>query len=374
MTLLLSLLLSLSWAQKPPPADIRLHLQRLGEDYSETYREEAKEALFKMGAGILPQLAEALNSPDPVRRSHVIEVMGELRSRAALPYLMRSYRDDPLPPLRCKILEALGKIGDPSLFPLLVKEAKNEDIRIRSFAIWALGEMRSRKAVPTLLEVLQNDSGYPVITAIDALGKSGTPEQSPILMEYLKFDDTQTRYVAALAIGEIGNPKSAKALFDMMRKEKDMEVQEALARSLGKLGGADVINGFLGIIRTSPSPHLQRLAEIGLETAGLEAVFSLLELLKERDLKLKIAAARILGALKATGATNDLLKMLRDPDKAVQLVAISALGNCGDESAIKPLMNLRNEADDSLLRQAALEAIGKIQAQAKIPATNRPFR
>jgi len=297
-----------------------------------------------------------------VRRAGVAEALGGIRDRRAVGALLELYKTETVLPVRCKILEALGRIGDVSLIPFLGKEAFHQDLGLRSFAIWSLGELRDRKALPYIMEVLKTDSGYAVVAAIDAIGKLGAPELAPRLVEYLKFDDVQTRYVAAMAIGELGNPQTAPPLFDLMRRESNIEVQEAMAQSLGKIGGREVIAGFMELLRADPSPTSQHLAEAGLEAAGVEAAFALIELLKEKDLKLKLSAAKVLGRLRAEGAVPHLLKMLQDSEKAVRLVAISALGDCGGAQVL-PELDKASHWGDSLTREAARIAMDKIKAK-----------
>jgi HEAT repeat protein len=346
------------WAQDAL-SGAQLQIKRLGKEYADVYQQEAQAALIRQGTPVLSLLIEALDDPDHSRRIRVLEVLGELRDKRAIPHLLRVFERSGNSQVRCKVMEALGKMREPSLFTFIVTHLQDPDSHLYCFAIWALGEQRSRKAIPYLVKILASDQGYSLVTAIDALGKSGTADQAPMLLEFLKYESTQTRYVAAKALGEIGDGRSASAVFQAMLQEPDLEVQDTLARTHGKIGGEEGITRLVELIKKESSPTIQRVAAVSLQAAGLQASFYLMPLLKSEDLRSKMEAARILGLLKAPGAVRPLLDMMGDSDKTVQLVAIVALGDCGDTSTIRPLTKMARSRD-AALRSAAAEALKKI--------------
>ncbi|MFA5976112.1 MAG: HEAT repeat domain-containing protein [Elusimicrobiota bacterium] len=341
---------------------IQTHIHRLGRDYARVYQQEAASALVQIGPAAVPFLIQALSTPDTPRRIHVIEVLGDLKDPKAMDFLLREFENTSSKEIQCKIVEALGKLRAPLLYDFFASRVEDPDAGLRCFAIWSLGELRLQKAVPLLLEVLRTEDGYPLITAIDALGKTGLPEQSTLLLEYLKYENIQTRFVTAKALGEIGDARVVPALLHAMVKEPDPEVQEALAQTLGKIGGDAALSKLVQLIKEKSSPTLQHLAETGLESAGLQAAFYLMPFLKGDDFRLRLSAAKILGAIRAPGAIPYLVQMAEEKNPTARVVAITALGGCGDISVMALLTHMAR-SDEMVIREAAAEAMKKIAAR-----------
>lgn len=350
---------------------VPVYIRRLGKEYAETYQRDAQNALRRVGAPAVSALIQTFSDSDPVRRVHAIEVLGDIREKRSLPFLLRLYQNETDVSLRCKVLEALGKSGDPALFSFMATQVQSRDPRLRAFAIWSLGELHDRRAVPYLLDIIYREQGYVVVTAIDALGKCGTPENARMLLEYLRYDDLQMRFVTARSLAEIGSEAIVPDLLEAVGKEVDPEVQEALVQAVGKAGGEAGIHALISLLKSSRAPNDQRLAEAGLQAAGLRAVFALTPLLENEDLMIQISAAKVLGAIRAPGVTASLLKMLAHRDPAVRTAALVALGQCGDRSVLKELVRF-TENRDAGIRDAATGAVQAIAARQKVasPATD----
>ncbi|OGS02308.1 MAG: hypothetical protein A3G41_02355 [Elusimicrobia bacterium RIFCSPLOWO2_12_FULL_59_9] len=344
------------------PQQIRTQIKHLGQWYSEEFQKEASLFLTRSGKGSVPYLMEALNDDDLSRQARVVEILGNLRDANARLPLILLYQREKSVLIRCKVLEALGKSRDEAVFDFVAARVKDANLRIRAFAVWAMGELRTPKAVPLLMEVIKSDAGPPVIAAIDALGKCGGARQVPLLMEYLRHWDVQTRYVAALSLGELANRATVPALFEALEWETHIDVQEALAKSLGKIGGKEAISRFLEILKKGPYPFDQRVAAVGLRAAGTQAVFPLLELLERGSVEDKLQAAKILVSLKSAGAVPYFLKMLDSENTTERLMAVVSLGDLGDAAIDKRLEPL-SASGELIIRQAAWEARRKIHAQ-----------
>ena len=71
-------------------------------------------------------------------------------------------------------------------------------------------------------------------------------------------------------------------------------------------------------------------------------------------------AATQLGQMRAAGAVNPLLRLLRDPRKDVRSTAIDALGQIADSRAVPALCAFLEKEEDWKLRRAAAVALGEI--------------
>jgi HEAT repeat protein len=75
---------------------------------------------------------------------------------------------------------------------------------------------------------------------------------------------------------------------------------------------------------------------------------------------MRFEAARAVGELEYGAAVPHLIELLDDPDREVQMVAVSALGQIGGRSAKDALTQL-TESDDEVLRDLADEALQELQ-------------
>jgi HEAT repeat protein len=128
----------------------------------------------------------------------------------------------------------------------------------RYTAILALGHQQDHRAVPPLLKILQNknqDVGDRR-SAAEALGKIGDPSVFPILVEILhdQYEPTPVRSGAVLGIGFFrgklpalsGMPKTDAELFEFLTyimdaKNKPLEVRASAAEVLGNFGNLEAL-------------------------------------------------------------------------------------------------------------------------------------
>ncbi len=85
---------------------------------------------------------------------------------------------------RCAIMRALGKIGDVSATPFILKVLKNSSSRDdRLSALAALGMLRDERAVDALLDCLSDMDEGVALEALSALGEVGSARALPRLRE-----------------------------------------------------------------------------------------------------------------------------------------------------------------------------------------------
>lgn len=244
----------------------------------------------------LPDLIQSISTRPEKGRFHLTQIDGVLQDSRATPYLLQAYVNTTEEGLRCKLLESLGKLHDPSLLNWFVKRLNDPSIGIQCFAIWALGELRSRHAVSPLKGKLWSTNRFVQMTAMDAIGKSGpTPEVAEDLILFLNDRDVQIRYIAAKSLSGPASRDVLPAMMNRLLMEPSVDVQDILARTLGQQGGAVVAGRFIELLKISPIPATEHWAELGLASGEPGIVIPLVTpLLSEADTRLRISAARIL--------------------------------------------------------------------------------
>lgn len=139
------------------------------------------------------------------------------------------------------------------------------------------------------------------ISAIQALGSIGPSAErsAPMLIRFFKEDkNNEVRFAAALALGRIGSLKDAIVLLTGALSDRDPDVRQSAAESLGVFGGA-----------------------------AFAAVPPLIQTLQDQYWPVAKSAAVALGnmGLEAGEATLPLIEMLRNKDEDVRRAAVDAL-------------------------------------------------
>lgn len=164
-----------------------------------------------------------------------------------------------------------------------------------------------------------------------------------------------------------------KSLIEDLKSSKP-EVAQAAAESLGEMG-SDIVSYLTPTIKdmNSQSRFYTAVALHNFDSA----VPSLVEMFKDKDVAMRVAAAEILGDMGpvAKDAVPDLIAALNDEDAGVCNMVKVALGKIKDARAIKPLIDTfkqkskRNEAATG----AAEESLAQIGSDA-IPALNTALK
>lgn len=178
-------------------------------DKNEEVRLAATAALKKQGdPAISHLLVGALKEPYKWLPARVAEVLVAL-DRAALPALQGAL-DEKDPVFRSYVIEIMGEIGDSSSAETLYPALRDANSNIRLQAARALGKIRCPGSANFLLELL-NDSEVRVrVQAIRSLGRIGEPASVDSLTKMLNHPDAVIRYAAKEALGNMGREGPVK--------------------------------------------------------------------------------------------------------------------------------------------------------------------
>ena len=164
-------------------------------------------------APLIAQLDQPWQTEDSDAYFAVVQTLGEFGpdAGAAIPKLMPLL--EKLGSARIVIAEALGKIGDETVVPALVKLLDDPNRFVRSSGARALGYMgpRAEEAIPALLRQLQDKEQSPRHFAVEALGKIGPKAAGavPTLLRWARDPNAAIRRdTVAAALGNIGQESS----------------------------------------------------------------------------------------------------------------------------------------------------------------------
>jgi hypothetical protein len=123
---------------------------------------------------------------------------------------------------------------------------KSKGWGVRLSAVEALGKIGNASAVPVLIKALEDVNWYVRYHAAEALGKIGDHSAVPALIAELKdksedwFSREYERYHAAEALGNIGNASAVPALIEAL-EDKYWSVRRYAASALRKIGNSEIL-------------------------------------------------------------------------------------------------------------------------------------
>jgi HEAT repeat protein len=223
--------------------------------------------------------------------------------------------EDPNFYVRRAAINAIGKLGIPSLGSVLLPLLETPDSRIQRTVIIALRRLRTHQAIPKMIALLEQHTASPsprdlplVKTLVIALGDLQAQEAVTVLIKVLR-GYVGARSLAAIALGQIGDPRAGPAMVEVLR-DKSTNLQLAALKSLGKLKYQQA------------APKVRRF-------------------LAASDPRKRRVAAQTLGQLQDKGAISELLKIAHsDTSPLVRPAALEALSLIGNASLLTDLFPL----------------------------------
>ncbi len=322
---------------------------------------------------IVPELVQAMSDTDPLVKSAVAEVLGNLTDAAApaIPALIEMMSNTqraivPSPYLNSPNLIRLPRF---SSVPLVSRSSNTREPRIppeppenpenllRITAITALGKigLPARKAAtPALIEALEDTNPWVKLNATWALAEIGA--STPLLaywLEAIQHPDPSLRRSAAEIFRDsrsllrkvFGSEADASTTAPLLAalKDEDSRVRGAASQGLELLGTRALPGLIQGLKSPEPIVRLETAKLLGnMGGAAQSAVPTLVELL--RDTGRYVPPTRnqgylILPPLPRFSASGKYPPAPNNPDKLVRVNAAIALGKLGDRKAIRALTN-----------------------------------
>lgn len=233
-----------------------------------------------------------------------------------------------------KVVEALGKIGDPRAREVLVSALKSKESLVRAYAAKALGRIENKESITSLKELTDDRSYLVRILATAALINLEEEQATEVLVAFLEDDNPAVRAAAAEEAGGLGEYFLSK-LNAMLLKEKDEFVLVELIGQLGK-------NKF--------NP----------------AVSSIRRLLENQSAMVRAAVCRTIGELDDKESIPWLLERLNDTNIVVRAEAKIALGRLGDRSQIEVFWK-ESEEKNPLLAASSYTALAYLREWRILP-------
>ncbi len=169
-------------------------------------------------------------------RANAARAVGVLLGREALDDLLAGVRSRNSMIILESVL-AIKKLQVISAGPEIVFLLDDPDPEIRKAVIQAVGQLRTREAVPGLVEVVNGVHKVRVrVQALIALAKIPDNGQRELFLRYLVDQDKGMRAAAAEGVGRVGDPGDARLIEHHFQMEKAGSTRLSLAFAAACLG------------------------------------------------------------------------------------------------------------------------------------------
>ena len=131
------------------------------------------------------------NDPEPDVQAAAADALGGLKLTEAFDDLEKVYHETSEWLIQFSIVAALGELGEPRGFELLIEALQSDNNLLQTAAVGALGELGDHRAVPSLIPFANNEDWQLRYRLVQALGRLGGAEAVATLQELVKDDVEQ---------------------------------------------------------------------------------------------------------------------------------------------------------------------------------------
>jgi HEAT repeat protein len=179
-----------------------------------------------------------------------------------------------------------------------------------------------------------------LVSILDALGRIADPSALPDLLPFLKHSSAEVRGAAAIAIGRLGDPAGVAPLMEMLA-DADAAPRAAAAEALADLKTTGDPAEIVARLDAEPERAVRVALYTLLARISGESAIEVLRASWDKPGR-AVDRRWILNTVAAIGSPKGLpmLRMaLNDPDESVAITAAAGLGEIGSEGAVDTLLS-----------------------------------
>lgn len=290
--------------------------------------------------------------------------LGEIGDPSAIFPLIETLLDDEKI-VRDSAVEALGKMGQPAVMPLINILSDQNNCYVTDEVSKVLIEF-GKPAVKPLIKLLHNCNDIIFSRVAYVLGQIGNLDAVLPLINALEEGNVSVRLDAIKALGQIGDKRATVPIINDIKKHGSSygsSINSIIA--LGKLADSTAIPTLINMLRGKD----RWVAAKSLGMIGKDAVNPLTLLLKDKEINNQGLVVAALGYTGTAEAVKPLITMLKDEDCIVSWRAAAALVEIG-EAAVDPLVQMLNEKND-YIKKLVVDSLGKIGEKRGVNSLNK---
>jgi HEAT repeat protein len=246
--------------------------------------------------------------------------------------------------------EALIRIGETAIQPIVSRLRVEEDIDVRLSLVNLIGDLRSVEGFDILIELLERESDINVASSIvSSLGKYRDAAALPHLMRALRTrEDLWLKFHVVEALGEIGDRSALPAILPLYAEKS---LRKPLLEAVGKIADIGTVNFLLRIIADEEKLNL----------TALRALVRIAEASKPRiveEAERQLIQSRFRESFPHQKVAPLIEHLHTTPKREVKAFILKFLGWTGDEAALPVLLTHLNHPDTSEVAAQALIDFG----------------
>ena len=246
--------------------------------------------------------------------------------------------------------EALIRIGDPAISPIVQRLRTETDADVRLSLVNLLGDLHSPEAFQMLTELVATEEDINIASSVvSSIGKYRDAAALPQLVGVLrKRDDLWLKFHVVEALGEIGDRSALPAILPLY---SDKSLRKPVLESIGKIADVGTLSFLLKIIAEEEKLNLTALrALVRIAEAPKPRVVEQMERsLIQRKFRESFPREKV----------DPLIEHLHTtPKRDVKAFILKFLGWSGDEKALPVLLDFLQQPDTSEVAAQALIDFG----------------
>jgi HEAT repeat protein len=312
------------------------------------------DALGRIGnPRVVPVLFRCLGDTNPRVVQAAIAAIQSLGSAEIEPLALGA-ASSPQPGTRRAALRILSYFGFPAALQTFLDARRDEDERVRDTALQGLPFLEDPAAHGALLEAARDAAPRTRASAARALGQCAADERTvDVLLQGTVDADAWVRYFSIQSLGKLRVERTAETIAALLHDAAG-QVRVAAVEALAHLSG-DVAHEALRAAGASSEADVHRAALIGLGLGRRSDSFPILvEALRSTDAVTRLVALSAVAGFGTPAALQPIARAARDHDEGIRTAAIGFLAGWAGIEATEVLVDLLRDAQ---VRDKALTAL-----------------
>ena len=312
-------------------------------------RNSATEALIRIGETAITPIVTRLRTEEDVDvRLSLVNLLGDLRNREGFEMLLQLIDKEQDINIASSVVSSLGKYRDASALPAMMRTLQErEDLWLKFHAIEALGEIGDRAALPSILPLYAEKSLRKPV--LEAVGKIADVGTVNFLLRIIA-DDEKLNLTALRALVRIAEASKPRIVEQTERQLIQRKFRESFPR--------EKVGPLVEHLRTTPKREVKSFILKFLGWSGdPRALPVLIEYLEQPDTS-EVAAQALIDF--GAPAMDTILDALRNADEdeivALLLRIVNVIGGPAAIPSILPFL----DHDNPMVRRLAVETLGEI--------------
>ncbi|HEV7766975.1 MAG TPA: HEAT repeat domain-containing protein [Thermoanaerobaculia bacterium] len=298
----------------------------------------------------LPLMFELLGDKDWRVRKTIVDGLVRDSRAIVITGLLHALADPENAGKRNSSTEALVRIGEPAIQPIVSRLREEQDIDVRLSLVNLIGDLRSRDGFDILIELLERETDINVASSIvSSLGKYRDASALPHLMRALRTrDDLWLKFHVVEALGEIGDRAALPAILPLYAEKS---LRKPVLEAVGKIADVGTVNFLLRIIADEDKLNL----------TALRALVRIAEASKPRiveEAERHLIQSRFRESFPREKIEPLVEHLSSTPKREVKAFILKFLGWSGDERALPVLLGHLGQPETSEVGAQALIDFG----------------